>query len=521
MVKYLYPFIILLFILVPAQNKNNFDHICIKTHVETSMQSMPKAFKVADSLYKSSKTPLNKAKSLLLTASLYQQIGDNRKTLSYAEKAKSFIVKADEHNWNFRITGFLATQYRLMGLYDKSEQYVIQAEEISKKIKNEKNATQAKILINQEIAYHEIYKGRYQKAIEHINTSLSYLQKIESDNIEYTDLIKANSYELLGECYLDLSNYSESEKFFIKAKDLLKSPSFLLGFVSNGLGIIEMKKKNWTKAKEYLEQAQKIAIKLKYLELEKQVDLSLSTYYDNIGKPETASQYYKKYIKLADYLNEQIQDSVNESYQKLDSSSEKFNYSSNVKSIIIFLLIIVSAAIFTIYRIKYKRQYKKFKVITDSSKNQIIPDNKSIKSLADVDQPDIDLKKKNESPMSPETEKKLLNLLDSFEKSDQFNDKNMSLTTLAAKLNTNIRYLSYVINTHKKDEFKTYINRLRINYIVNKLTTDEKYQQYKISVLAEECGFSTHSKFAAVFKTFTGISPSLFIKFINKNNTEQ
>ncbi|MFP3836142.1 hypothetical protein SCA31_24915, partial [Chryseobacterium sp. SIMBA_028] len=81
--------------------------------------------------------------------------------------------------------------YRLMGLYDKSEQYVIQAEEISKKIKNKKNAIQAKILINQEIAYHEIYKGRYQKGIEHINTSLSYLQEIESDNIEYTDFIKA------------------------------------------------------------------------------------------------------------------------------------------------------------------------------------------------------------------------------------------------------------------------------------------------------------------------------------------
>ncbi|MFP3733050.1 hypothetical protein SB690_20030, partial [Bacillus sp. SIMBA_006] len=89
---------------------------------------------------------------------------------------------------------------------------------------------------------------------------------------------------------------------------------------------------------------------------------------------------------------------------------------SNVKSIIIFLLIIVSVAIFTFYRIKYKRQYKKFKVITDASKHRIIPDNKNIKSFADVDQPDIDAKKKNESPMSPETEMKLLKLLDSFEK---------------------------------------------------------------------------------------------------------
>ncbi|RTZ46822.1 hypothetical protein EJ377_15815 [Chryseobacterium arthrosphaerae] len=53
------------------------------------------------------------------------------------------------------------------------------------------------------------------------------------------------------------------------------------------------------------------------------------------------------------------------------------------------------------------------------------------------------------------------------------------------------------------------MNRLRINYIVDKLINDEKYRQYKISILADECGFSSHSKFAAVFKAVTDYSRQL------------
>jgi hypothetical protein len=52
----------------------------------------------------------------------------------------------------------------------------------------------------------------------------------------------------------------------------------------------------------------------------------------------------------------------------------------------------------------------------------------------------------------------------------------------------------------------TYINKLRINYIVEKLKTDPNFIKYRISYLAENCGFASHSSFATVFKTITGLS---------------
>lgn len=128
------------------------------------------------------------------------------------------------------------------------------------------------------------------------------------------------------------------------------------------------------------------------------------------------------------------------------------------------------------------------------------------------------IRMKTESMMTSGTENKLLELLDDFEQGTLYNSKNMSLPFLAGTLNTNTKYLSFVINRYKSADFKTYINRLRIEYIVGKLSEDEKYRQYKISILAEECGFSSHSKFAAIFKAMTDYSPSAYIKMLESGN---
>ncbi|GEN76405.1 hypothetical protein CHA01nite_21450 [Chryseobacterium hagamense] len=125
------------------------------------------------------------------------------------------------------------------------------------------------------------------------------------------------------------------------------------------------------------------------------------------------------------------------------------------------------------------------------------------------------IRPRTESLMTSVTENKLLELLDDFENGTLYNRKNMSLPFLAGTLNTNTKYLSFIINRYKSTDFKTYINRLRIEYIVGKLSEDEKYRQYKISILAEECGFSSHSKFAAIFKAMTGYSPSAYIKLLD------
>jgi len=116
-----------------------------------------------------------------------------------------------------------------------------------------------------------------------------------------------------------------------------------------------------------------------------------------------------------------------------------------------------------------------------------------------------------------ETEDLLLIKLDKFEAGKKYLSNDISLAQMAALFETNTKYLSEVINKYKGKNVNLYINELRINYIVEKLKSDPKYLNYKVSYLAEECGFSSHSSFSAVFKNITGITPNVFITFLSKD----
>lgn len=114
-------------------------------------------------------------------------------------------------------------------------------------------------------------------------------------------------------------------------------------------------------------------------------------------------------------------------------------------------------------------------------------------------------------------EKDLLEKLQKFEESEKFTNPKLTISSLALQMKTNTSYLSEVINKYKGKNFNTYINELRIAYICQKIYNHKEYQNYKISYLAEECGFASHSSFATVFRNITGISPSVFIREASKN----
>lgn len=117
------------------------------------------------------------------------------------------------------------------------------------------------------------------------------------------------------------------------------------------------------------------------------------------------------------------------------------------------------------------------------------------------------------------TEEIILAKLKKFEGTTKFLSKDLSLAVLAGQFETNTKYLSEIINSNYNVNFNTYINKLRINYVVDKLKTDSNYLNYKISYLAESSGFSSHSSFATVFKSITGISPVKFIELLKEEKS--
>src|SRR5690606_10064836 len=126
-----------------------------------------------------------------------------------------------------------------------------------------------------------------------------------------------------------------------------------------------------------------------------------------------------------------------------------------------------------------------------------------------------------QSTILKESENQILHGLKKFESSTRFTHKDMSLSMLASQLNTNTKYLSEVINRHKEKNFNSYINELRINYITQKIKNEPAYLNYKVSYLAETCGFSSHSTFTTVFKSVVGVSPITFVEFVKKEISKE
>lgn len=128
----------------------------------------------------------------------------------------------------------------------------------------------------------------------------------------------------------------------------------------------------------------------------------------------------------------------------------------------------------------------------------------------------LKVKTKPSNKISDELEAQIIKGLEDFEKKKEYLNNNVSLAYLASKLEVNTKYLSGFLNSQLNESFSTYINRLRIEYIVGKLQSDPKYLKYKISYLAEEAGYSSHSSFTIAFKAVTGMAPTKFISYLKK-----
>ena len=112
----------------------------------------------------------------------------------------------------------------------------------------------------------------------------------------------------------------------------------------------------------------------------------------------------------------------------------------------------------------------------------------------------------------------LLNRLQTFEENHEFTKPNIDLKSLSDKFKTNTAYLSKTINSYKKVNFSSYLNRLRINYIIELLKNEPKYRNYTIEALGEISGFSSARQFSDAFHAETGLRPTYFLEQIRKEN---
>lgn len=177
--------------------------------------------------------------------------------------------------------------------------------------------------------------------------------------------------------------------------------------------------------------------------------------------------------------------------------------STNNKKISFTLLTLL--ILYVIYLIRKNITYKtRFNLILQNQKNSVEGQkNKKIKTHSI-------------SGISKEIVDDILIKLNHFEKSKKFIKNGCTLNSISKELGTNSAYLSKIINIERGTNFSTYLNNLRIDFAIERLTNDKKFRLYTISAIAIESGFNNAQSFSNAFYKKNKLYPSYFIKQLKK-----
>ena len=388
-------------------------------------------------------------------------------------------------------------------------------------------------------------------------------------------------YLNLSKTYLKLEHIDSSYYYLNEGfKKVNNNKEFKIHFL-NQESLILMDQKNFFESEDKLNQAIKIADDLSYLEMKRLLLINLakvktlknehlksvqilSKILENKEKIAIASEnLYEIYYLLAHNYKEMDSLSLsNDNYERFINESKKLGDKKiknidllqkiNLKEIksekisliyqkwFLLSLVFILLILLILYIIKKRKAEiendKKFRLLIEKiNKHEISHHNilkqETLNSNSWDEQKNIALEEENkpqtlkpksennETPINDEIVKKILEDLIKLEEKKYFLKANYSLNYVAKKLKTNTAYLSKVINNELGMSFSTYINELRINYIILELKNNKKLRSYSIKSISEEIGYKSPESFNKYFKAKTGITPSLFIKKIQNEKT--
>lgn len=507
---------VLPFTQIKANNlKERFDSIYYKVLLETSISDTQKSLKIADSLYQHSASDELKIRSLLLSAYTYQIAGDVTGVFEKALEAEKLAEKTKNHEWQIRIIGLLSSELREIGLENERKKVLKKMKNTIPKIKDEMTRNLLFSMYHQELAYNyfgEIIKDEVWGNIEKSKKYLDKIPEMETKNMlmGINEWVYANTYIGLKENPDSaLFHIRKAEKYFENSAD----PNYFKDMVLLTKGSAYLLKNEFDKAYDYLKEAETLIEETENATSKLMVYSQLYDYYYLVNDTVNSYKYLTQVKRLKNHINDNKVRPLEVFIENLNDENQFLEKKNQVVSMIFTLFCLGLLAFVFIYfyvRRKTRNKIKELKAKLESFNSESLIQEKSkvVKSTPKV-------------VINEEVNQKILDGLEEFVQSKGFLKSNITIADLSSELNVNIKYLSHVLNHDLGKDFNKFINENRIYYILDKLYNDEKYRLYKLSVLAEECGFSSHAKFSSVFKSVTGMTPSAFVKKLNNEQDKR
>ena len=114
-------------------------------------------------------------------------------------------------------------------------------------------------------------------------------------------------------------------------------------------------------------------------------------------------------------------------------------------------------------------------------------------------------------PLSEKTDEHYQHLLNLMTQEKIYQDAELNMDALSAKVQLSKSYLSKIINQKEGKNFYDFVNTFRVEEVKNNLNNPD-YAHYSILGIGLAAGFKSKSSFNAVFKKMTGMTPSTYKK---------
>lgn len=451
-----------------------------------------------------------KLNSLLVLAENYLAQGLYKESVKYVFQAEQLAENSESESLKAYTGIVVSAFYRKLELFRKAKEALDKAVQPMSLIKDETEK-------NYVAGRYQLESGLLELAVSKGDSGISKLWKSKSkfDTLEKGRLknicIQLINNELAN-CYLQDENEIDSSFYYFELNLQAESDTYFQQLAKNGIIRFYLKKGRHEKALSLVSQMSPNLSEINSIRSKIEIYKTIAQIYYEKGDVENYKKYNQNYLRLNDSIYK-----IDKETRLLVIGQLEKNVSEPTEKAYSFYWIWFVLGIAMLgfgvtyqYHVKVKKEYARFLEIMQ--KLEAKENSEALVQTSEIS---------GVYTISEKTEQVILDKLKKFEESEKYLNPKMSLNLLAKILETNTKYLSEIVNKNKGMNFNHYINELRINYILRKLKTEHKYQNYKVSSLAEECGFGSRNTFTSAFKNYTGMSPATFIGFIKKENHQK
>lgn len=193
--------------------------------------------------------------------------------------------------------------------------------------------------------------------------------------------------------------------------------------------------------------------------------------------------------------------------QEITSLNSRINHLFWIIAVILLLVVVIVTV--TVIILQQKRSLSiAYRVLVEKNEEELRRNERASSKVNETAGSEAD------SQLMPQEQAQqlLAKITQLMETSDAIYDADFSLNVLAKMVDSNTKYVSWVINDTYRKNFKSYINEYRIREASRMLTDTQQYGNLTTQAIGEMVGYKSHASFIEAFKKNLGMTPATYQK---------